>query len=53
MKFDFGDDYESPTFEYAEEQPKHSAMIAPARRRFEDRAGLIDCGIACAIVTPR
>ena len=42
MTFDFCADSQSPTLEYAEEQPKHSAMIAATRWRFENRAGLID-----------
>src|SRR6266853_5767277 len=42
MKFDFGYDYESPTLECSKEQSKHAAVIAPARRRFEDRARCID-----------
>ena len=42
MEFDFGNDYESPTLDHSKEQPQHAAVIAPARRRLEDRAGLID-----------
>lgn len=53
MEFDFCNDDESSTLECPKKQPEHSAVIAAAGRRLEDRAGSLIASMACSTVNPR